>query len=188
MAESKNNIITHGLSGKVGDMLVFSQRGGKTIVSKAPRKKSAEDTDKQKAHKIKFQQAVIYAKSVLQNPTQKALYEASASKDKNISAYNITVADMLNAPNIDKIDVSNYTGQIGDTISVRVTDDFLVVSVKVMIHNADGTLVEEGNATKINGIDWVYTAIAVNADLSGDKITIQAFDTPNNISEEVQTL
>lgn len=27
MAQSKNNIITHGLSGKVGDIIVFSQRG-----------------------------------------------------------------------------------------------------------------------------------------------------------------
>ncbi|MFJ1382405.1 hypothetical protein [Capnocytophaga canimorsus] len=26
MAESKNNIVTHGLSGKVGDLLVFYQR------------------------------------------------------------------------------------------------------------------------------------------------------------------
>ncbi|SDF09761.1 hypothetical protein SAMN05421825_1031 [Epilithonimonas hungarica] len=33
MAESKNNIITHGLSGKVGDLIVFRQRSGDTIVS-----------------------------------------------------------------------------------------------------------------------------------------------------------
>ena len=36
MAKSNNNVITHGLSGKVGDIIVFSQRGGKTIISKAP--------------------------------------------------------------------------------------------------------------------------------------------------------
>lgn len=42
MAESKNNIITYGLSGKIGNILVFSQRNGKTIVSQAP-KKSAEE-------------------------------------------------------------------------------------------------------------------------------------------------
>jgi len=39
MAESKNNIITHGLSGKVGDLIVFSQRNGKTIVSRAPKER-----------------------------------------------------------------------------------------------------------------------------------------------------
>jgi hypothetical protein len=33
MAESKNNIITHGLSGKIGDLTVFSQRDGKTYRS-----------------------------------------------------------------------------------------------------------------------------------------------------------
>jgi len=33
MAESKNNIITHGLSGKIGDLTVFSQRDGKTYKS-----------------------------------------------------------------------------------------------------------------------------------------------------------
>lgn len=42
MAESKNNIVTHGLSGKVGDLLVFSQRNGKTIVSKAPKERTGE--------------------------------------------------------------------------------------------------------------------------------------------------
>ncbi|CEN46452.1 hypothetical protein CCAN2_1710034 [Capnocytophaga canimorsus] len=31
MTQSKNNIVTHGLSGKVGGVLVFSQRNGKTI-------------------------------------------------------------------------------------------------------------------------------------------------------------
>ena len=34
MAESKNNIITHGLSGKIGDLIVFSQRDGKTFAAK----------------------------------------------------------------------------------------------------------------------------------------------------------
>ena len=34
MAKSVNNIITHGLSGKIGDLLVFKQVDGKTIVSK----------------------------------------------------------------------------------------------------------------------------------------------------------
>jgi len=36
MAQSKGNIITQDLSGKVGNILVFSQRNGKTFVSKVP--------------------------------------------------------------------------------------------------------------------------------------------------------
>ena len=36
MAKQTNNVVTHGLSGKVGDLLVFRQRAGKTVVGKAP--------------------------------------------------------------------------------------------------------------------------------------------------------
>lgn len=132
MAHSKNNIVTHGLSGKVGDILVFSQRNGKTIVSKAPKKRSGEDSEKQKEQQAKFQQAVLYGKSVIADPTQKALYESTGKK-----AYNVAVADLLNAPKIEKINVADYKGNIGDTISVRVTDDFKVASVKIIIQNAD---------------------------------------------------
>ena len=71
MAESKKNIITHGMSGKVGDIIVFSQRNGKTIVSKAPTRK-AELSEKQKQHFEHFQQATIYAKAALQDPAKKA--------------------------------------------------------------------------------------------------------------------
>ncbi len=182
MAQSKNNIITHGLSGKVGDIIVFSQRGGKTIVSKAPRKRTGEDSEKQKEQQIKFQQAVLYGKSVIADPTQKELYESTDKK-----AYNVAVADMLNAPKIEKIDFTSYTGQVGDTIKIRVMDDFAVTSVRVTIEKSDGSLVEAGNAT-LQGIDWVYTATATNSDLNGDKITIQATDTPANLSEKIQML
>ncbi|TCN60149.1 hypothetical protein D0809_09455 [Flavobacterium circumlabens] len=189
MAESKNNIITHGLSGKVGDIIVFSQRGSKTIVSKAPKERTGEPTEKQKKQIAKFQEATIYAKAALQEAATKAIYEKGANPEKNISAYNVAVADMLGAPKIEEIDLSQYKGKKGDTISVKVTDDFKVVAVKVLIENADGTLVEEGNAKiSANGLDWIYTATKENDDLTGDKITIQATDLPDNLTEKEQML
>lgn len=71
--------------------------------------------------------------------------------------------------------------------SIRATDDFEVVTVMVKIENADGSLVEEGNAIN-NGAEWIYTATALNADLSGDKITITASDHPNNLTEKSESL
>ena len=186
MAESKNNIITHGLSGKVGDILVFSQRNGKTIVSKVPEKK-AVTSEKVKQQMAKFQQATIYAKSTLKNPTIKEEYQLEASKKRGVTAYNVAVADMLQAPKIEQIDLSGYTGQSGDIIKVRAYDDFKVVAVSVHIYNADGSLVEEGNAVD-NGLDWVYTATQTNADLSGDKIVVRATDVPANTTESVKNI
>lgn len=187
MAESKNNVVTHGLSGKVGDLLVFSQRNGKTVVSKAPKDRTGELSDKQKAHKLKFQKAVLYAKAALADPVKNQMYEAQSDSSKGITTYNVAVADLLNAPDIEKIDLSNYNGNPGDLIKITAIDDFQVISVTVKIENADGTLVEEGNAVD-NGAEWIYTATASNPDLAGDKITVQATDNPANMTELTQNL
>ncbi|MFT4092671.1 MAG: hypothetical protein QM640_03440 [Niabella sp.] len=52
----------HGASGKV-DLIVFSQRHGKTVISKAPAH-TVTHTPTQDAVRQKFQQAVIYACNV----------------------------------------------------------------------------------------------------------------------------
>lgn len=185
MAKSVNNIVTHGLSGKIGNLLVFSQRKGKTIVSMAPRK-SNKETDKQKEHRAKFQEAVIYAKAAVKDPSIQDGYKEEA-KEKGLSANNIAVADFLKAPQIESIDLSGYKGKKNDLIKIKAYDDFKVEKVTVKIENADGTLVEEGNAA-VEGLYWVYKAKENNADLSGDKITVRAYDVPANMSEKQKTL
>lgn len=187
MAESKDNIITHGLSGKIGNMLVFSQQNGKTIVRKMPKKRKSISPQQQQQAK-RFQEAIIYAKNAVKNPAKKALYATEAKQ--GVSAYNVAVADLLHAPQIEKIDLSNYFGKIGDKIIVKVTDDFKVASVVVTITNADGSLVEEGNALidDEQETDWIFTATKTNADLNGDKITIHAYDLADNMAEEENTL
>lgn len=95
MAQSKNNIITHGLSRKVGDLLVFSQRNGKTVVSQAPQGRSGEATENQKAYQLKFQKAVLYAKSVLADPVTKQQYDAASNASAGNNTYNIAVVDFL---------------------------------------------------------------------------------------------
>ena len=184
MAESKNNIITHGLSGKVGDLIVFRSKGGKTFVSSAPRKPTGEPSDAQKAQKKRFQEATIYGKTAMANPAVKNDYETSAKK-KGLTAYNVAVADFLKAPEIVEINLSNYTGAIGDTIVITVTDNFKVETVTVDIANADGSEVESGAATPgASRTVWTYTAKVANASLDGDKITVRAYDVPGNVGEK----
>lgn len=187
MAKAKNNIVTHGLSGKLGDLLVFSQRSGKTFVSKAPGERSGQLTEAQLGVQSKFQQAVIYAKAAIADSATKAAY-ASAAKE-GLSAYNVAIADFFNAPDIHEIDISQYTGSVNSTIKIRVTDDFEVKTVHVNITNSDGSLVEEGGAVQEpDGIHWVYTATAENVSLDGDKISVSATDRPSNNARHQTTI
>lgn len=185
MAESKNNVVTHGLSGKI-DLLVFRQKNGKTVVSKAPKEKTSLTVGQQQVN-AKFQQAVIYAKAATADAALKAAYNEKTEAGQ--SAFNLAIADFFNAPNIQGVDVSNYTGQVGSKILINVTDDFKVTSVHVQINNSDGSLVEEGEAVQdANGITWVFTATQANASLAGDKIVVTATDNPGNDTTAEQTL
>ena len=184
MAKSKNNVVTYGLSGKIGDLLVFIQRHGQTIVSKVPQR-SAEVSEKQLEQRRRFQQAVFYGKAALETPEMAALYKAAAKKGK--TPFNVAVADFLNAPDIVHVDLSGYAGNVGDTILVDATDDFSVESVTVKIVNENGA-VEEGAAVSGGGYRWIYTATQENNDTATSRITVAASDLPGNVTESELTL
>jgi hypothetical protein len=186
MARQKGNVVTHRLSGKIGDLLVFRQRAGSTVVAKTPAV-SNKTTEAQRAQRRKFQRAVLYAGGVAADPE---LSDAYAGKTKPGQTFrNLAVADYLHAPDIEVIDLSGYHGKPGDVIRIEAIDDFAVREVKVVITNPDGTPVEEGFAKPgIAGYEWLYTATATNDDLSGDRIEVFASDTPGNISEKTAEL
>ena len=187
MAKVGDNIVTHGFSGKLGNLIVFRNRGGKTYVAKAPRKREQEWTEAQEQHRLLFQEAVLYAKNAIADPATKDAYKASAEEGE--TAYNVAVADFMKAPHINEIDVSHYTGQPNSYIQVRAVDDFKVAEVSVTILNADGSEVEHGMAVLQPGsIWWRYTATATNDSLTGDKIVIRVSDVPGNLTEQEKTV
>lgn len=71
------------------------------------------------------------------------------------------------------IDLSNYQGQIGDIIGIRVNDDFDVATVNVKIMTTGGSLVEHGSAVKpvTDGLRWFYTATAEIPD--GERVNVE---------------
>jgi hypothetical protein len=186
MAKSKNNVITHGLSGKI-DMLIFRQLNGETVVSTVPKKRKKQ-SKLQKQHNKRFQQASIYAKLATADPDTKDLYADEAKKRKGMTAYSVAVADFFNAPDINTVDLSKYTGVAGDEIQIIASDDFAVKSVHVQIDNTDGTAVEEGEAVNITGNIWKYTASTNNESLDGCKIIVTAYDMPRNATTEEKSI
>lgn len=185
MAQSKNNIITHGMSGKIGDLIVFRNVNGKTIVASKPAERKGEFSEGQKENQKRFQQATIYAKAAVADPTLKDQYKAVAKEGE--SSYNVALADFMHAPDISEVNLSKYNGKAGGKISISATDDFKVTEVFVIILNQDGTEVEEGYAQQTaGGVEWIYTATANNDSLTGDKIIIRASDLPGHTTKVEQ--
>jgi hypothetical protein len=182
MAKSKKNVITYGLSGKIGDILMFRQVDGQTIVSSVGTPSKTE-SEKQVEHRKRFQQAVLYARIAIASPETEEQYRKVAAKKKK-RAFNVAVADFFNAPGIESIDLSEYGGNVGDRIRIIARDDFAVKTVTVRIINPDGSIVEEGNAVQSVSALWIYTATQYNESLDGDKIIVTASDLPGNKTEE----
>ncbi len=180
MARSKFNVLTHGLSGLVGDMLVFRQKAGKTFVSGRPKPSTKPTKPISLTIRERFKRAASYAASIMSDLALKAEYQLTAKPGQ--SAYNMAFTDYQKAPEIyEDINLSVYTGAIGEAIEVSVLDDFRVESVSVQIKTAADVLIEEGAAVQSpNGLDWVYTTTAVNAEVPGSKIIFTAKDLPGN--------
>jgi len=188
MAKVKNNIVTQGLSGTLGGQLVFRQTSRGTVVSVVPQAPTGPPTAGQTAQRTRFQQAVIYAKGQSHDPAVQAAY-AHEAKAQDISVYNVLLRDFMQAPSIGDVDLSQYTGKVGDLIAIMATDDHAVRSVHVKIENSDGSLVEESDAVQQSDPNhWLYTATAKNTSLAGDKITVSATDNPGHSVSKTRTL
>jgi hypothetical protein len=181
MASSKHNVIVHGLSGKVGDLVVFRQRFGKTLVGKIPFN-SGKLSENQQAVREKFLKAVAWAKAAVADPDLKTLYSLRANG--GVTAFNLAIGDFFTAPEIAEIITSSYTGTPGGKIEVKATDDTKVVQVSIIIETAGGSPVEQGLAIQQSDTgNWLYTATQGNPSVAGTKITVIAKDLPGNLQK-----
>ena len=180
MAFVDESIFVDGARGKV-NKAVYRRWKGHTVLSRVPAR-AGELKPNQKAQCSKFKEAVAYAVEALKDTDLREQY-LQKGKNKQLSAYNMAIADFLTPPVIDAINTENYKGAIGNKISITVTDNFKVTSVLVKIQKPDDTLIESGNAV-LKLQQWVYTTTVANPDLTGCKIVVEAKDTPAHTSEK----
>jgi hypothetical protein len=115
-------------------------------------------TANQLAQQEKFRLAALYGKAVMADAEKKAIYTDIGEK-RGTPAFALMVADFLNAPAVDTINLAGYTGQIGSKIVVRASDDIQVAGVNVAIRDQDGVVLEQGAAVKdAGGATYTYTA------------------------------
>jgi hypothetical protein len=181
MARSNNNIIVHGLSGKLGASVVFVQRAGKTIVRKSPTKSKVPPTASQQQQRLLFKDAVQYAKRVKATPALAALYQPFAQIGKSV--YHMAIADAMFPPNIQNVNLLHYTGKVNDVIILQVTDNFMVKSVGVTIVTPGGISLETGFATQQHNDIWVYQATITNNQYLNSMVIIRAIDFPGNLCQ-----
>ena len=180
MSKVKDNLVTTGLSGKLGKQIVFRLWSGTTFLAKAPvTNQSSLKNEVHIKNMLRFKEAVRYAKKAMDDPELKQIYK-SRCKERQ-TAYARAIQDFYDVPDIGEIDLSNYKGKTGGFIRVYVTDDFRVSRVQVRIEDEGGNPIEAGVAEQEDHTDW-WRYVATGATLlpAGGKVVASAYDLPGN--------
>jgi predicted HTH transcriptional regulator len=91
MGEVKHNIITIGISGKLGKDLVSKIINGKTFHTKYPDRSQVKYTQEQLKIKMIFRDAAKFAADIVNDPVKKAAYK----KKKGYTVYHTALADYM---------------------------------------------------------------------------------------------
>jgi len=176
MAKTELNTALNSISGGI-DNWVYRRLGNRTVICRRPRPSSRVSTAQHDVRE-QFRLASDYADSVFADPVLRAAYEAIALSE-NRRLRPVVMADFLNPPVVNAIDLSGYHGAIGDPIKVKASDDAGVMSVNVVLRAEDDSLIEQGPAVLHAGV-WVYLATTAHAPGLPVNITATAVDRPGH--------
>jgi len=188
MTKIIDNLVTTGLSGKLGKQIVFRQWGKTTFVAKAPvLDQRYVESELRIAQRLRFKEATAYAKKVMNDVELKQAYHAKCKARQN--AFSLAVKDFFSAPAMGEIDLSNYTGETDSFIRVYATDDFHVKQVQVRIEDENGVAIESGYAEQEGTTEWWrYIVTTTNLLPGGGKVVASACDLPGNTTTAEMTI
>jgi hypothetical protein len=170
------------LSGIFGESVSIRKVNGRIIITNRPKRKQGKPTRKLLVQRQTFREASAYAKKAAGNEEARARY-AARIKGKHESPYTVALKDFMNPPVVTAINAAAYHGNAGEVIFVAATDDFMVTKVTIKITDANGVVLEQGEAaddsdTRPN--QWAYKAVGSNSSIKGKKIIAVAYDRPGN--------
>jgi hypothetical protein len=171
MAKIADNLLTEGLSGKIGKRLVFRRlRNGSTVLCTAPDFSDRVFSEGQLTHQSRFKQASAYAKIAAKTT---AIYSELAPA-RGTNAYNLALSDWFKAPVIHRV------WRLADRIRVDASDNVLVTRVVVTISDEQGHTLEQGKAVRIDDVGWEY----ITSTPQGATVIAEAFDLAGNVARQ----
>ena len=154
---------------------VYRTQSGKNLIARKPVMDPNRDSHKQSMQE-EVRRAVTYAEFACDQP----IYQCKAVGATN-TAYNLAVADALGKPQILGVDIRGWTRKAGQTILVKASDNFLVLSVRLVIRKGE-TILDQGEAeqSETDGLTWKYIFQTPLERKPGLILEARAYDLPGN--------
>ena len=177
MAKLYSTIFARELAGTADELHVQTRSGRTITASQALFDDNWEYIDSLKPDQAAVLEATTYASFA----KIKDVY-LNREQETGIPAYNLALADWFVAPRVLEINVDRWTGKIGQTIRVKARDNVLVVRLSLLIRDAQGTLLEMGEAVQSEpgGAWWSYTTKSLVRMTPFPTVKAIAHDLPGN--------
>ncbi len=179
MALLAANSVLQGLTGMIGNQLVFRKSGDKTVVSKKPYRCRRRTSELQQLYLNKFKEASKYARTLLRDPGKYEYYTKLAKKHKKRCAYNLIISDYMLFIRIEEKEIPKQGDKKRVVLTVTKKNNYKVNDVSVQLLSPSGETVAIGQANRISNTDWVFKLPAPPEKGSSLIVTaLDAFGTP----------
>ena len=166
MAKVKSSSFIEKLSGKYGDAVFRQMKDGRIIICHKPDFSNRQFSQDQLDHQDLVKLAAAYGKVASK---EHPIYAKKAEGTKK-NAYNVAFADWFHPPVVHGI---RYAA---DEFRVEVRDDVMVTHVRLTILDAEGNILEQGDAKLHYGPFWEYQPVSMG------RIRVEAWDLPGNVA------
>jgi hypothetical protein len=177
MAISRNNPLTKGASGMIGNSIVFRTWNGKTYMYNRPSKPKTQSAA-QKENRTKFSRAVAFSKKMMAVPEKKAEYTEIAKRENLPNAYTAAVTEYMRKPEILEVDQSSDK----EIKVIAKKKGFAIKEVEVVLIGETGEVIQEGTAVRGLADDWIFLLKFDNPQVAEAKnILIKVRDHVDNV-------
>jgi hypothetical protein len=144
MAKHYSSIFARGLTGIIDEPLEIETCSGKAITAN----KVLFDDNREYIESLTPKPAAVLGATTYANFARTQDVYLNQEMETGATAYTIAVADWFVAPRVLEINIDRWTGDIGQLIQVKARDNVMVARVSLVIRDAEGKVLEMGEATQ----------------------------------------
>ena len=179
MADINRKKYARGVRGKAGAQDVAHQTAsGKTIIASQPEfDENLTYTESQPMHQAAVRDAAVYASFA-----EKHEVYIKKAEEMGSTPYAVAISDWYSAPRVLEINIDRWTGNPDETIRVKARDTVMVASVMLVIRDAQGQVLEMGEAvlSEAGSAWWNYISQSLVPLEPFPTVQAIAFDLPGN--------
>jgi hypothetical protein len=183
------------ISGDVAGFVYRQQSDGSVVLAKqALPDPDRQPTEAQAGQMQKFKEASARYRRLLEDEGIELAYKKLLAERGTTGRLRaLVIGDILKAPKISTVDLSNYQDVIGNTIRVLAEDSVGVSRLSLSISDVTSGQVVESTEKAMNGqvsgaVEWVYTATAAVEASHAVQIQVTAYDLAGNMIEASEAL